>query len=343
MIFPEKVRYTRNSSHIDGGFIGITEVNDTQELTDTLGNLRDSQAKESQVTTLSASYEQYLYDAENLYQYRPNTIRAYRYELQVAAQQPQFQIPLQDLSLATFEQWIARNRPSPSTIGRRVSTYNSFFSWAIRHELCRGNPLAGLMPIRKRRRLPRPISEPRDLLAIDQAIASAPMPYRLIFTILRETAMRIGEVLNLRRSDVRLQVGRESLRVREPKNGAERVVILGPTATPKALRGLRSHLKHIPTGENEVLFRSNRGTRVSYDAANYQWRQLCSSAGLLDDAGRTRFTIHQLRHTRGTELLADGQPIEIVQRVLGHRDIRSTLLYAEVNEDQVRAALEKPK
>jgi site-specific recombinase XerD len=31
-----------------------------------------------------------------------------------------------------------------------------------------------------------------------------------------------------------------------------------------------------------------------------------------------------------------------VQRVLGHRDIRSTLLYAELNEDQVRAALEQP-
>lgn len=199
------------------------------------------------------------------------------------------------------------------------------------------------MPIRKRRRLPRPISEPRDLLAIDQAIASASIPYRLIFTILRETGMRIGEVLNLRHSDVRLQMGRESLRVREPKNGAERIVILGPTATPKALRGLRSHLKHIPTGENEILFRSNRGTRVSYDAAHFQWQRLCANAQLLNDEGKVRFTIHQLRHTRGTELLSHGQPIEIVQRVLGHRDIRSTLAYAEVNEDQVRTALEKPR
>jgi integrase/recombinase XerD len=60
------------------------------------------------------------------------------------------------------------------------------------------------------------------------------------------------------------------------------------------------------------------------------------------DAGNPRYTLHQLRHTRGSELLAQGQPIEIVQRVLGHRDIRSTLLYAELNEDEVRAALEQP-
>ena len=49
---------------------------------------------------------------------------------------------------------------------------------------------------------------------------------------------------------------------------------------------------------------------------------------------------HQLRHTRGSELIAQGQRVEIVQRVLGHRDIRSTLGYAELQDAQVRAALE---
>jgi len=34
--------------------------------------------------------------------------------------------------------------------------------------------------------------------------------------------------------------------------------------------------------------------------------------------------------------------VEIVQRVLGHRDIRSTLGYAELQKAQVRAALERP-
>ena len=44
--------------------------------------------------------------------------------------------------------------------------------------------------------------------------------------------------------------------------------------------------------------------------------------------------------TRGSELIAQGQRVEIVQRVLGHRDIRSTLGYAELQDAQVRAALE---
>ena len=40
-------------------------------------------------------------------------------------------------------------------------------------------------------------------------------------------------------------------------------------------------------------------------------------------------------------LIAQGQRIEVVQRVLGHRDIRSTLGYAELREAQVRVALDR--
>ena len=76
--------------------------------------------------------------------------------------------------------------------------------------------------------------------------------------------MRAGEVLALRRGDVTLAVGREALRVREGKNGGERVVILGPTATLRTLRGLRAHTKvGYAAAPFELLFRSRRGTAVS--------------------------------------------------------------------------------
>jgi integrase len=156
--------------------------------------------------------------------------------------------------------------------------------------------------------------------------------------------MRVGEVLELRWGDVTLDSGREALRVREAKNGLERAVVLGPAATPRALPGLRSARRaHGRTpADYELLFHSNHGTRVSYDALHYQWAKLCVAAGLLDATGARRCTPHQLRHTRGSDLTAQGQRIEIVQRVLGHRDIRSTLRYVELQEAQVRAALEHP-
>jgi integrase len=95
---------------------------------------------------------------------------------------------------------------------------------------------------------------------------SAPTPYRLLFTILRETGMRAGEVLDLRWGDVILDAWREALRVREAKNGLKRTVVLGPTATPRTVRGsgaARRALGHLAAG-HDVLFISNRGMRVSY-------------------------------------------------------------------------------
>ncbi|MBX0331410.1 site-specific integrase [Oscillochloris sp. ZM17-4] len=197
-------------------------------------------------------------------------------------------------------------------------------------------------PARQRQQLPRPIESSTDRTALDQAIAGAPQPYQLLFTLLREAGMRAGEVLALNLGDVSLAAGREGLRVRDPKNGTERVVVLGPTSTPRSLRMLRSHLKTLAGQPAHVpLVRSPRGTRVSYDALHYQWRRVCERAQLVDAAGAPRYTLHQLRHTRGSELIEQGQPMEIVQRVLGHRDPRSTQGDAALHDDQVHAALEQ--
>jgi integrase/recombinase XerD len=292
--------------------------------------------------TLASTFQQFLDDMANLSQLRASTRRAYGYELKAASLDPAFHKPLDQISLTDLEDWISRAAPAPSTLGRRAAAFSSFFQWAVRHDYCPHNPLQGRAPIRAPRRLPRPIRHQSAQTALDAAIAAAPQPYRLIFTLLRETGMRVGEVLNLRRGDVSLDAGREGLHVRDSKTNTERIVILGATATPKSLRGLRAHLKALSAREpHALLFPSNRGTRISYDAAHYQWHRVCTAAGFVDAAGKPLYTLHQLRHTRGSELMAQGYSIEIVQRVLGHKDIRSTLGYAELNDTQVRAALEK--
>ncbi|NTU85921.1 MAG: tyrosine-type recombinase/integrase [Chloroflexales bacterium] len=50
--------------------------------------------------------------------------------------------------------------------------------------------------------------------------------------------------------------------------------------------------------------------------------------------------MHQPRHTTATELLEEDHKIETVQRRLGHKDIRTTMGYAEVSDAMVRAELE---
>jgi site-specific recombinase XerD len=181
-------------------------------------------------STLAATFESFLADALHLDHLRPHTLRAYRYELARAARDRRFAAALDTLSLADLEAWIARDGATPSTIGRRTATFRRFFAWAVRHEHCTRDPLRGFRSPRARQHLPRPICEPREQRAHDAAIAAAAHAHL--------AQDHQDQAIGLGRGDVVLEAGRETLRVREPKNGSERMVVLGPTATLRVLRGL---------------------------------------------------------------------------------------------------------
>lgn len=269
------------------------------------------------------------------------TLRAYRGDLNAAA--AAFPQPLIELRREALELWLGEVRAA-STQARRLASLRGFFEWCLARELIDHDPTLGLEARSTTRRLPRPVKGDKDRKALDAATAAYAMPYRLIFTLLRETGMRIGEVLALNVGDVSLAPGQEGLHIRDPKNRVERVVILGPNSTKRSLRLLRQHLKAIGADDGlpatHPLFCSNRATRLIYGTALYHWGQVCKAAGLLDEEGKPRYTIHQLRHTTATELLEQGHKVETVQRRLGHKDIRTTLGYAEVSDGAVRAELE---
>jgi integrase/recombinase XerD len=160
------------------------------------------------MTTLADSLDAFLSDAEHRRHLRTNTIRAYRYDLAAAA--IQLTVPLDQLTLEMIEAWLQAQAVAPSTKVRRMASLQRFFRWAVRQGFCFANPLANREPLRVERRLPRPIRSAHDRDTLDAMIATAPQPYRLIFTILRETGMRVSEVLGLNIEDVTLERGCET-------------------------------------------------------------------------------------------------------------------------------------
>lgn len=290
------------------------------------------------MTTIADHLDTFVADMAHRRRLRPNTVRAYRADLRLAA--AALPMPLADMTVDALEIWLADAAVAPSTRNRRAASLGRFFTWAQRHGLCTTNPMVFRDPTPLPRSLPNPIRSAEHRARLDAAIMQAPQPARLIFTILRETGMRTSEVLSLNLDDVQLDVGAEGLRLRATKNGYGRIVVLDPDAMPRTLRGLRAWMRAASALPGHVpLFRSNRQTRVSYRALHYHWQQVCQHAALVDADGDPLYTIHQLRHTRGTELIEQGVRIEIVQRILGHRDPRSTQGYAEISDLLVRQAL----
>ena len=139
--------------------------------------------------TVATTVDAFVSDIAQVERLRPHTVRAYRYELAAAAADARFQCPLDELPLEDLDSWLTRAPAATSTVGRRVATFRRFFGWACRHGRCTRNPLADRAPLHGRRRLPRPIREHLERRVLDAAIGTAPQPYRLIFTLLRETGV----------------------------------------------------------------------------------------------------------------------------------------------------------
>jgi integrase/recombinase XerD len=261
-----------------------------------------------------------------------NTIKSYAHDLRLFVRG----VPadLSTITAATIQAYLTDDgHLSLATRRRRYSTLCTFYHWLIRHEVVQVNPMERLDPIEPVEREPRPL-RPELVTKILQAIPAANLRDRTLFTLLYETGIRVGEALNLLATDVDLTQDDEKIRV-FGKGQRERTVML--TAAPESIRLLRRHLKESRITSGSVFRGDPRyggsPLPLEYSVAHYAWQKYCQAAGV-------EATIHQLRHSRASQLLQAGVPITTVRKQLGHRNIQSTLLYAEVDQATIKRDLQ---
>jgi integrase/recombinase XerD len=143
----------------------------------------------------------------------------------------------------------------------------------------------------------------------------------------------VGEALALQCSDVRLTQDDEKIRV-FGKGQRERTVML--TATPQSIRLLRRHLRQSHISSGSVFWGDPRlwgsPLLLDYTVVQKAWQKYCQAAGV-------QATIHQLRHSRATQLIQAGVPVTTIRKQMGHRNLQSTLLYAEVDQTTIKQNL----
>jgi len=144
--------------------------------------------------------------------------------------------------------------------------------------------------------------------------------YPLLLTLSR-TGMRMGEARALEWDDVDL--GRGEIRISRavsgdtietPKSGHGRTV----NVSPMLLRVLRE--RFLQRGAVAWVFPSQAGTRLDHHNVGRRFRRLVADAKL-----PTHFSLHCLRHTFASLLLADGISPAYVQEQLGHASIELTV------------------
>jgi integrase/recombinase XerD len=262
-----------------------------------------------------------------------NTIKSYAHDLRLFVQSvPTNLIEVTSNHIQTFLTGNARH--SQATRRRRYSTLCTLYHWLVRHDILAHNPMDHLDPIEQTQREPRPL-RPEIVAKILQAIPPTNLRDRTLFTLLYDTGIRVGEALSLLATDVDLRTDDEKIRV-FGKGQRERTVLL--TAAPESIRLLRRHLKQSQITSGSVFRGDPRyggsPLPLEYSVVHYAWQKYCKKAGV-------EATIHQLRHSRASQLLQAGVPVTTVRKQLGHRNIQSTLLYAEVDQETIKQDLQQ--
>lgn len=215
-----------------------------------------------------------------------------------------------------------------------------FLRWAKQAGLRRGDdpvPPPGRGRRERKEKLPRFFPE-KDLeavldhLAEDGSVAALAMRDAVLFAV--GTGLRRGELCALRWDAVDL--ADNVVRVAHtddasPKSGRERIVPLVGDALGVVAR--RSSCLSIDAPP--FVFPGRGGGKLAGDYVGKRFAEYRKRAGLRDG-----LTFHGLRHTFGTYSVMRGMDVYQLKEIMGHSDVKTTMIYAKLRPVSLRPAME---
>jgi integrase len=187
--------------------------------------------------------------------------------------------------------------------------------------------------------LPEPVERVRELQDVEAEALDGAMrhDYGPFFDFVRASGLRQKECVTLRWSEVNFGT-RQIVRLGK---GGRRVVFPITDSIREILFPLQGqHPEFVFTyvavyGNKRLGKVRGQRYRLTLNGARSAWHRMRAKSGVKD------FRFHDYRHDFGTKLLRDSGNLKLVQKAMNHRDIKSTLRYAHVLDEDVAAAVER--
>ncbi len=221
---------------------------------------------------------------------------------------------------------------SSSTIVRAIASLRSFYTFLMTKNAVKTNPTKGIKSEKQAKKLPRILTNKEVDLFLSQPKGDSIKGYRdkAMLEILYATGIRVSELIALNVNDVNTLLGF----VKCGKTNNERVIPIYSTAVSTVEDYLNSARPLLITNPAETaLFVNLNGTRITRQGFWKIIKYYQEKANI-----KTDITPHVLRHSFAAHLLENGADIEVIKEMMGHSDISSTLVYAQLIKNNLKSS-----
>jgi integrase/recombinase XerD len=222
-----------------------------------------------------------------------------------------------------------------STISRNLASIRSFYQYLAKNRIIDNDPTSDLESPKVEKKIPEILSTEEVELLLDQPQCVDLKGYRdkAMLELLYATGIRVTELIQLNIQDVNIEMSFVNCN----KGSRERVIPIGSIALAAVKEYLeKSRPLLIQRNDEEALFVNVNGGRLTRQGFWKIIKQYKNQAKINKD-----ITPHTLRHSFAAHLLENGADLRSIQEMLGHSDISSTQIYAQIAKKKLMEVYQK--
>jgi len=222
-----------------------------------------------------------------------------------------------------------------STISRNLASIRSFYQYLSKSKAIDQDPTTELESPKVEKKLPQILSTQEVELLLEQPKCVDLKGFRdkAMLELLYATGIRVSELIWLNLTDINLEMGF----IKCNKGTRERMIPIGSIAINAVQEYLaKSRGLLIQRSDEKALFVNINGRRLTRQGFWKIIKQYKNQAQISKD-----ITPHTLRHSFAAHLLENGADLRSIQEMLGHSDISSTQIYAQIAKNKIKEIYKK--
>lgn len=242
---------------------------------------------------------------------------------------------VKERDLKAYIHALGEQKLAAATVSRNIASIKAFFLYLFSEGKIQNDAALCLKAPKIEKKMPEILTMGEVSALLEQANGDSPKEIRdkAMLELLYATGIRVTELISLKVSDVNLPM--HFIMCRDPHK--ERMIPFGTQAHDALERYLGSvRAEMVEDKSSEILFANCSGKPMSRQGFWKLIKFYAKKAGITAD-----ITPHTLRHSFAAHLVENGADLKSVQEMLGHSDISTTQIYANMNHNRIREVYAK--